>query len=98
VFNSLKADCSSSYLLPTPPVVEQMPRPAALLTACSTLAPVSCTLNSSLATAPSSHSQYLVPCGAGVRWEGTDVGQKAAEGSGGGRLGPAGVCDWLRRA
>jgi hypothetical protein len=56
VFNSPKADCSRSYLLATPPVAEQMSCPAALLAACSTLAPVSYTFRSPLAAGPSPHS------------------------------------------
>jgi hypothetical protein len=61
VFNYPKVDCSRSYLLAMPPVAEKMLCPAALLTSCSTLAPTSCALRSSLAAAPSSHSQYLAP-------------------------------------
>jgi hypothetical protein len=49
----------------TPSVADQMPRLAALLTTCSTLAPESCTLCSPLAVVPSSHSQYLAPCDGG---------------------------------
>jgi hypothetical protein len=64
MFNSLKADCSRSYILATPPVAEQMPRLAALCAACSTLTPSSCTLHS-LLDATSSRSQYLAPCDGG---------------------------------
>jgi hypothetical protein len=62
VFNSLKADCSRLYLLATPPVAEQIPHLTALLAACSTLAPTSCTLRSPSTAAPSSRLQYLAPC------------------------------------
>jgi hypothetical protein len=41
------------------PIAEQMPHLAAVLAACSTLAPTSCTLHSPLAAAPSSCLQYL---------------------------------------
>jgi hypothetical protein len=58
-------DCSQSYLLATPSVVEQIPHLTTLLVACSTLAPASCTLRSSLAAAPYSHSQYLALCNSG---------------------------------
>jgi hypothetical protein len=62
VFNSLKADCSPSYLLATPPAVEQMPRLAALRVAYSSLATASCTLYSPFTDAPFSCSQYLARC------------------------------------
>jgi hypothetical protein len=62
VFNSLKADCSRSYLLALPPVAEPLPHLAALLTACSTHAAVSCTLHSTSSTAASSRRQYPAPC------------------------------------
>jgi hypothetical protein len=61
VFNSLKADCSRSYLLATPLVAEPLSRLAALLTVCSTRVYASCTLHSTTSTAASSRRWVLPP-------------------------------------